>query len=187
MSRMTTSIPKHALGLLGAILITGGILAWLTLSRPLGCVVVSAGLICATIDLLRTHLYIGGTAALILTFWFGFFAGEFAAQPYETLTPFEYFTQYSLFTWKNRSGDLCFKLVLKLERARIEHGWFSKWGGACGVSKLKEALGALPKDTIVAWEQWPPKFDFPEPKLSDDVIQFARSKGIRLEKDPVLE
>jgi hypothetical protein len=180
-------IHKHIWGAIGIVLVLIGMAAWLPLSRPVGLNVVWIGLIFVTVDLVRYHLYLGGVVAICLAFFFGFLAGEWAAEPYEIVTPREYFEQYCLFTWQNHSGDLCFKLMLRLDRAAFIHKWNSKWGARCGISDLKQALSALPANTDVAWENWPRRFTYPPEDVTHDVMEFAKSRDIHLELLPVTD
>jgi len=135
----------------------------------------------------RSLYLIGAIVVVVLTFVVGFMVGENAAQPNEPPHPSYEFEQYCLLTWKNHSGDLCFALMLEYKSDRFIHKWNSKWGAKCGIAKLEEALAALPKDTYVGWNNWPPKFDYPPDNIIDEVIEFAKSKGVRIEVDPAIE
>src|SRR6266705_2297674 len=116
-------------------------------------------------------------AAMLFAFLLGCIVGFYWHQPLESSTPAHEFEQYSLFTWNTRSGDLCFAIMLEVERPKFIHSWFPKTGAKCGISGLKKALVALPKDTYVFWETWPPKkMDYPPENVVQEVIEFAESR-----------
>jgi len=74
-----------------------------------------------------------------------------------------------------------------IERGRAQHDFWSKWRGQCGVPKLKEALSAVPKDKYVQWNNWPPKFQYPSYKFCEEVEEFTKTKGLRLEISPAVD
>lgn len=178
---------KHIWALAGVALILGGVTTWFALILPMALSAVAIGCVCVTVDLIKHYLYLGGAAAIIVAFALGFLVGNWAGQPYEIIYPREYFDHYCLFTWQNGSGDLCFKLILRLDRAAFIHKWNSKWSAQCGPSDLERTLAALPQNTHVAWENWPPRFTYPSPARTYEVINFAKSKNIRLELSPVTD
>jgi hypothetical protein len=97
------------------------------------------------------------------------------------------FEQYNLFTWKAGSGDFCFAIMIQAESHKFLRSWTAKRDAKCGTSELKKALIALPKDSYVSWEDWPPgKFDYPADNVVQEIIEFARSKGIHLTQSPAL-
>src|SRR5947208_10437391 len=120
----------------------------------------------------RSTYVIGG--AILFAFVVGFLVGVWNAEPTETNIPAELFEQTSLLTWKGWSGDICFLIIPRIERGRAFHDLTSKWPGRCGISKLKAALAALPKDTFVEWSDWPPKFTYPEASVSQELFEFAK-------------
>jgi hypothetical protein len=127
-------------------------------------------------------------AALVVAFLLGLGLGVHLATPGETSIPPEQFTQYCLLTWKGRSDQWCFALMLEYERGNFLHSWTSKWGQKCGVEELKTALSALPKDTYVYWNTWPRRnFDYPEKAIVQDVVKFASNKGVHVQLLPALQ
>jgi hypothetical protein len=97
------------------------------------------------------------------------------------------FTRYSLFTWNTDSGDFCFAIMIRAEADKFLHSGTAKRGAKCGASELKRTLIALPRDSQVFWEDWPPKhFDYPPENIVKEIIEFARTKGVRLEQSPAL-
>jgi len=56
-----------------------------------------------------------------------------------------------------------------------------------GIPQLKQELAALPKDSVVYWNDWPRKFTYPQDGVVRELVEFARSKGVRLEQSPHLE
>jgi hypothetical protein len=96
------------------------------------------------------------------------------------------FERYSLFTWTTHSGDFCFKIMTRAESNTFIHSWFAKRNAKCGISELKKALAALPKDSHVFWEDWPPRFDYPPESVIQEMMGFAGSRGIHLEQSPAL-
>jgi hypothetical protein len=97
------------------------------------------------------------------------------------------FERYSLFTWKAPSGDFCFAIIIRADADKFLRSWTAKRGARCGASELKSALAALPKDSYVFWEDWPPKhFDYPPENIVQEIIEFAKSKGVHLEQSPAL-
>jgi hypothetical protein len=133
----------------------------------------------------RSTYLIGG--AILVAFVAGFMMGSYFSEPTETIIPHEYFDQMALFTWKGWSGDLCFLLVPMIERGRAQHDFWSKWNGKCGVENMKKALSAVPKDKYVYWENWPRKFHYPSHEFCDEILEFAKTKGVHLELNPALD
>jgi len=132
----------------------------------------------------RSTWFVGG--AILIAFVAGFLLGAYLFEPVEENIPSEYFHQMSLLTWKSGSGDLCFLLIPMTQRGRACHDFWSKWSGQCGTSKLKDALSVVPKDKDVLWNDWPPKFTYPQDDAVRELIDFAQSKGVRLEQSPAL-
>ena len=120
--------------------------------------------------------------AFIVTFWLG----KYLFEPVEGTVPSYYFHQMTLLTWKSRSGELCFLLLPMIQRGRATHDFWSKWSAQCGISKLKTALSAVPKDQVVYWNDWPNKFTYPEDDVVREITDFAQTKGVRLEESPAL-
>ena len=123
---------------------------------------------------------------IIVAFVAGFLLGKYLFEPVEGSIPSEYFQQMTLLTWKGWSGDLCFLLLPMMQRGRATHDFWSKWNGQCGIPKLKDALSAVPKDQVVYWNNWPGKFAYPEDHVLREIIDFAQSKGVRLEESPAV-
>jgi hypothetical protein len=78
-------------------------------------------------------------------------------------------------------------VMRRLDSAAFVHKWNSKWNARCGLSELEQALAALPRDTKVAWENWPPRFTYPSEDVTQQVMEFAKSRGIQLELLPVAD
>jgi hypothetical protein len=125
--------------------------------------------------------------AIFMAFIAGFWLGKYLFEPAEENIPSDYFHQMTLLTWKGWSGDVCFLLLPMMQRGRATHDFWSKWSGQCGIPKLKEALSAVPEDQVVYWNNWPGKFTYPERQVLDEIIDFAKAKGIRVEESPALE
>jgi len=105
----------------------------------------------------------------------------------EDPTPAYDFERYSLFTWKADSGDFCFAIIIRAEADKFLHSWTAKKSAKCGASELKRTLAALPKDSYVFWEDWPPKnFDYPPENIVHEIIEFAKGKGVHVEQSPAL-
>lgn len=97
------------------------------------------------------------------------------------------FEQYSVFSWKARSGDFCFAIMIRAESHKFLRSWTAKRNAKCGISELKKALSALPKNSFVLWEDWPSgKFDYPPDNVVQEVIEFAKGKDVHLEQSPAL-
>jgi hypothetical protein len=132
------------------------------------------------------YLVVG--TAIAVAFLLGLGLGIHLATPGETSIAPEQFTQYSLLTWKGRSNEWCFALMLEYQRGNFLRSWTSKWGQKCGVEELKKALSALPKDTYVYWNTWPPRnCDYPEKAIVQDVVTFAANKGVHVQLLPALQ
>ena len=125
--------------------------------------------------------------AIVFAFVTGFWLGKYLFEPNEGSTPSEYFHQMTLLTWKGWSGELCFLLLPMMQRGRATHDFWSKWGGQCGIPRLKDALGSVPKDQVVYWNDSPGKFTYPEDHVVREIIEFAKTKGIRIEESPALQ
>jgi hypothetical protein len=127
-------------------------------------------------------------AAIAIAFLLGTVVGKYFFEPAEISIPSNYFEEMTLYTWKGWSGDLCFLLVPKFARGRARHDFWSKWQGKCGVSTLKEALRSLPADKkYVEWNNSPPKFQLPSDRFCDQMVEFAKSEGVRLIINPSLD
>jgi hypothetical protein len=125
--------------------------------------------------------------AIVMAFIAGFWLGKYLFEPVEESIPSDYFHQMTLLTWKGWSGELCFLLLPMMQRGRATHDFWSKWNGQCGISKLKEALSAVPKDQIVYWNDGTGKFTYPDRAVVQEIIDFAKTKGIQLEESPALQ
>lgn len=145
------------------------------------------GIICIVADIMKRHLYVGVGAAILLAFAVGYVTGGLIAEPTEwPSTPVNY-REYCLFTWEERSGNVCYKLMFNFEASRAIHSWTSKWGGRCGTSELKQTLSSLPKGSYVFWYTWPSKFDYPPSLDTDELIELAKSKGVILQLTPAMQ
>jgi hypothetical protein len=145
------------------------------------------GLICIVADIMKRHLYVGVGAMIVLAFLVGFVTGGLIAEPKEwPPTPVNY-REYGLFTWEERSGNVCFKLMFNFEARRAIHSWTSKWGGRCGIPELKQTLSSLPEGSYVFWYTWPSKFDYPPSVDTDELIELAKSKGVNLQLTPAMQ
>jgi hypothetical protein len=104
----------------------------------------------------------------------------------DPVLPYELET-YTVFSWKGTPDDFCFKVMTRAEANKFIHTWFPKWNAKCGGAELRKALVALPKDSYVLWESWPPKgFDYPPDNVVDEIIAFAETKGIHVKVSPAL-
>jgi hypothetical protein len=45
----------------------------------------------------------------------------------------------------------------------------------------------VPNDLVVYWNDWPGKFTYPEDHVLREIIEFAKTKGIRIEERPALQ
>jgi len=145
------------------------------------------GLICIVADIMKHHLYVGVGAAIVLAFVVGFVTGGLIAEPKASPPIPVNYREYCLFTWEERSGNVCFKLMYNFEASRTIHSWTSKWGGRCGTSELKQALSSLPEGSYVFWYTWPSKFDYPPSLDTDGLIALAKSKGVNLQLIPAMQ
>jgi len=95
---------------------------------------------------------------------------------------------YHLFTWNVGTGNLCFALMAEPEDEEFIHRWFPKRNAKCGVGELKKALTALPKESVISWNNWPPKkIEYPPDAVVDEIMEFAEANGVRLELFPALD
>jgi hypothetical protein len=113
--------------------------------------------------------------------------GKYLFEPAELNIPAHHFEELSLLTWKGRSGDLCFLLVPRIEEGRVIRGFWSKWQGQCGVSQMKDALLAVPKNKRVVWINRPPRFQLPSERFCDEMVEFAKTKGLNFIVNPMLD
>jgi hypothetical protein len=104
----------------------------------------------------------------------------------EDSTPAQEFQDYCLLSWNTRNDDFCFKIMTCAERNRFIHTWFPKRNAKCGIPELKTALAVLPKDSRVFWQDWPPTFNYPQEKVIEEMIEFAKTKDIHLEQSPAV-
>jgi hypothetical protein len=126
-------------------------------------------------------------AAVAVAFFLGVWIGKYFFEPTEQVIPNYYFEQMSLLTWKGWSGDLCFLLVPMMQRSRAGHDFWSKWRGRCGSGALKEALLAVPRNQYVYWNDWPPKFTYPDDRVVQEILEFAKANDIHLEESPSVQ
>lgn len=138
---------------------------------------------------MKRWLYIGGTVSLVvMAFVVGCITGIEMAPPVQTSIPPHQFEQYTLFTWKKGSDDVCFAIMPEFQRSRFIHSWFPRRQGKCGVDQLKIALSELPKGSSVFWETWPPKnFEYPSDSTVDEVTRFAEARGVQVKQSPAVE
>ena len=124
--------------------------------------------------------------AILISFAAGIALGIYAGKPSAmNIEPHRLKQRYTLLTWKSHSGEVCFAMVPQYKSMRFVENPFNKWGGQCGISKLKEDLSMLPKDTYVEWVNWS-WFPYPSEAVTSDVMEFAKSKGVELTLEPVL-
>ena len=145
------------------------------------------GLICIVGDIMKRHLYIGVSAAILLAFAVGFVIGALIAEPKEWPPRPVNYKEYCLVTWEGRSGNVCFKLMFNFEASRAIHSWTSKWGGRCGISELKQTLSSIPEGSYVYWYTWPSKFDYPPSLDTDELIELAKGRGVNLQLAPAMQ
>jgi hypothetical protein len=128
----------------------------------------------------KKRWYLFSAATLItVAFLCGFVVGQCSMEPKPVPLPVDY-TQHALLTWKGPSGDLCFKIMFLFELNEGVHSRSTKTQATCGISELKAAIGRLPKGADVDWSEWPGKFGYPEPRIVDELVQFAKEKDIQL-------
>lgn len=111
-----------------------------------------------------------------------------ACKPKRTQAPEPYeFDTYVLFTWNTSSTDFCFKIMTRAESNEYIHTWFPRRGARCGIAELRQRLASLRKGAFVEWQTWPPQgFDYPADSVVQEMIEFAKGEGIRLEQSPAL-
>jgi hypothetical protein len=137
---------------------------------------------------MRLRKYVVAMAALSIAFLLGVGFGLHLASVNESAIDPERFKQYALFTWNTQSDDLCFALMHESESTLFIRGWTSKWGAKCGITKLNEALGALPRGTYVSWYTWPPKdCDYPNKAVVTNILELASQKGVEVKLVSALE
>jgi len=126
-------------------------------------------------------------SAVLITFFLGSAVGIYFGKATElTVEPQRLKQAYSLFTWQNSVGELCFAITPKYKSTKFAHNPFSKWGAKCGTAQLKNELAILSKDTYVEWTNWW-RFPYPQKDVALDIEAFAQSKGIDLQLNPVLD
>jgi len=124
---------------------------------------------------------------IIIAFFVGCIVGIENAPPVQTSIPPHEFEQYTLFTWNNDGGNVCFAIMLEFQSSKFIHSWFPKRHGKCGVQELKNALLKLPNGSNVLWEEWPPKnLDYPPSAIIAEVTQFAEANGIHVKQSPAV-
>lgn len=136
----------------------------------------------------RWHYICVTIALMTIAFFVGLAVGIEMAPPVQTSIPAHAFEQYTLFTWNKGGDEVCFAIMLEYQRLGFIHSWFPKRKGKCGIEDLKHELSALPKDSNVLWETWPPKkFAYPADKIVDEVMQFAEARGIHVRQSPAVQ
>lgn len=77
--------------------------------------------------------------------------------------------------------------MTRAESNEYIHTWFPRRNAKCGTAELKHRLASLPTGAFVEWQTWPPKgFDYPADSVVEEIVEFAKGKGIRLEQSPAL-
>lgn len=137
--------------------------------------------------MLRIRNRIIAATCILVVFSLGVFVGKYVFEPTEINIPASHFEELSLLTWKGWSGDLCFLIVPRIQRGRATHDFWSKWHGKCGIAQLKDALAAVPKNKRVVWINSPPRFTLPSERFCDEMVEFAKTKGITLHVNPMLD
>lgn len=98
------------------------------------------------------------------------------------------FEQYVLYTWNVRSGEFCFALMIQADRYQFRRRWFPKRHAKCGLADLKLAIAAVPRDKLILWQNSPSEgFDYPDENVIREMIEFAKDRGIKLERDRALQ
>jgi hypothetical protein len=130
----------------------------------------------------------GAVLMLAFVFWLGArFGLHLADMEGPRWIPPEAFNRYELYTWRNRSRDVCFALMPEYQSGRFIHGWTAKWRAKCGVAQMKEAVASLPAGTVVSWTTWPAKgCDYPDQKIVAEVIEFAKARRVEVKLLPSL-
>jgi hypothetical protein len=135
----------------------------------------------------RTRSRLITALCLVVALFGGIFVGKYIFEPSEINIPSHHFDEMSLLTWKGRSEDICFLLVPRIEQGRATHNFWSKWHGQCGVSQLKNALTAAPMNKNIVWINYPPRFVLPSEHFCDEMLVFAKSKGVKFRLNPMLD
>lgn len=133
--------------------------------------------------------YLLGTLAVLIAVALAITAGVYAGKASEMSVQPQRIQHsgYALLTWMSKSGDICYAIVPQYNKKKFANNWFSKWNGVCGISQLKENLSALPKGETVEWNNFPPRFTYPQRKVAEDLEEFAKSKGVQLILNPALD
>jgi hypothetical protein len=94
---------------------------------------------------------------------------------------------FLLFSWKIGGGEYDFALVpLDREQAFIANFKPSRFGVG-GPSRLKAIIAKLPSRSLIVWEEANDVgLELPPPRDVDGVVNFARTKNIRVELNPTL-
>lgn len=104
----------------------------------------------------------------------------------DSIPPYE-FEQYSMFSWKTDSNSFCFAVMIQAKSHAFLRSWSKKKQAKCGMSELQKALAALPRNSVVLWQDWPPaNLDYPPDDVVQQVIEFAKANGIELKQSPSL-
>jgi hypothetical protein len=97
------------------------------------------------------------------------------------------FQQYSMFSWKTDADNFCFVVMIQAESHKFLRSRIKRKNATCGISAVKVALAALPKHSVVLWQDWPPaNLDYPPENVVQEVIELAKANGIQLKQSPAL-
>lgn len=94
---------------------------------------------------------------------------------------------FVLFSWKDKGGDYKFALVPMGKEAGFLKTFHPRRIGLRGLINLKIALEQLSAGTSIVWEDDQVKgLTYPSINHIDQITMFARSKGLRIELNPVV-
>jgi hypothetical protein len=94
---------------------------------------------------------------------------------------------FVLLSWKNKGGDFNFALMTPEKAKAFLKDFHPRRTGLRGLVQLKTALKELPTGASIVWEDDQVKgLTYPSIGYINQVTMFARSKGLRIELNPVV-
>ena len=96
---------------------------------------------------------------------------------------------YELYSWHESDGEWCFSILTPTDRAKTAEDIFDKRETIHGISKLKESILKMQRNTELIWMKNPWKGTsvkgtesvvWPSKEIMNDVKQFAATKHVEV-------
>lgn len=119
--------------------------------------------------------------SLALLSAFSLHSQEKAEKPHTTTI------DYELYSWQEGDGQWCFSILTMTDRAKTAEDIFNKRQTIHGISKLKESIAKMPRNTELVWMKNPwegtsvkgtESVIWPPAEIMNDLRRFAATRHI---------